>query len=81
MVCEVAEKQRNKKNDKERRHTTAQRCDNCTGDAAHTVAAENGNIDGKKTRGGRFATIGSADAVFVLSDDAVKKLLAPIIVR
>ena len=36
---------------------------------------------GKKTRGGRFATIGSADAVFVLSDDAVKKLLAPIVVR
>ena len=34
---------------------------------------------GKKTRGGRFATIGSSDAVFVLADAQVKALSAPIV--
>ena len=34
---------------------------------------------GKKTRGGRFATIGSSDAVFVVSDAHVKELSAAII--
>lgn len=36
---------------------------------------------GKKTSGGRFATIGSADAVFVLSEAIVQKLSARILRR
>ena len=34
---------------------------------------------GKKTRGGRFATIGSSDAIFVISDATVSKLSASIV--
>ena len=34
---------------------------------------------GKKTRGGRFATIGSSDAIFVLSDATVSRLSASIV--
>jgi len=34
---------------------------------------------GKKTKGGRFATIGSSDAVFVLSDEQVRRLSTPIV--
>ena len=34
---------------------------------------------GKKTRGGRFATIGSSDAIFVISDATVAKLSAPVV--
>lgn len=34
---------------------------------------------GKKTKGGRFATIGSSDAVFVVSDDQLKDLSSGII--
>ena len=34
---------------------------------------------GKKTRGGRFATIGSSDAIFVVSDAVVNKLSASIV--
>lgn len=36
-------------------------------------------IIGKKTKGGRFATIGSADAVFVIGDDQVERLSTPIV--
>ena len=36
-------------------------------------------IIGKRTRGGRFATIGSSDAVFVLSEDVVAKLSTAIV--
>lgn len=34
---------------------------------------------GKKTRGGRFATIGSSDAIFVISDATVSRLSASIV--
>lgn len=34
---------------------------------------------GKKTKGGRFATIGSSDAIFVISDATVSKLSASIV--
>ena len=33
---------------------------------------------GAETKGGRYATIGSADAVFVIPDNLVKKFVAPI---
>ena len=36
-------------------------------------------IIGKKTRGGRFATVGSSDAVFVIGDRQVKSLSAAIV--
>lgn len=36
---------------------------------------------GGKADGGRYATVGSSDAVFVLSDDAVRRLAAPIVTR
>lgn len=36
---------------------------------------------GDRTAGGRFATVGSSDAVFVISDETVGKLSAPIIER
>ena len=34
---------------------------------------------GKKTKGGRFATIGSSDAIFVISDATVSKLSESIV--
>ena len=36
-------------------------------------------ILGKKTRGGRFATVGSSDAVFVISDEQVDRLSTSIV--
>ena len=36
-------------------------------------------IIGKKTKGGRFATVGSSDAVFVLDDEQVERLSAAIV--
>ena len=36
-------------------------------------------IIGKRTRGGRFATVGSSDAVFVLSEDVITKLSTAIV--
>ena len=36
-------------------------------------------IIGKRTKGGRFATIGASDAVFVISDQAVEQLSAEIV--
>ena len=36
-------------------------------------------IVGKPTAGGRFATVGSSDAVFVISDESVRKLLSEIV--
>ena len=36
-------------------------------------------IIGKKTKGGRFATIGSSDAVFVMDEEQVKRLSASIV--
>ena len=34
---------------------------------------------GKKTKGGRFATIGASDAVFVIGDEVLNRLSADII--
>lgn len=34
---------------------------------------------GKRTKGGRFATIGSSDAIFVVSDEAVRKLASSLV--
>lgn len=36
---------------------------------------------GKRTEGGRFATVGSSDALFVISDDVVDRLTSPIVVK
>ena len=36
---------------------------------------------GERTAGGRYATVGSSDAVFVISDDAVSRLAAAIVDR
>lgn len=36
---------------------------------------------GGKTRGGRFATVGSSDAVFVISDETIRRLSSPVLVR
>lgn len=36
---------------------------------------------GAKTSGGRFATVGSADAVFVISDETVERLSVPLLER
>lgn len=52
-----------------------------------TVAIDQDNEDavrrnvlvGAKAPGGRFATIGSADAVFVISDETVEKLSVPLV--
>ena len=50
--------------------------DQCTEDSVRRNI-----IIGKRTRGGRFATIGSADAVFVISDEVVGKLSSAIVGR
>ena len=36
-------------------------------------------IIGKKTKGGRFATIGSSDAVFVMGEEQVNRLSVAIV--
>lgn len=36
-------------------------------------------IIGKKTKGGRFATVGSSDAVFVIGDELLERLSAPLV--
>lgn len=47
-------------------------------DQERDAAVRRNIIVGKKTKGGRFATIGSSDAVFVISDDQVDALSSKI---
>lgn len=38
-------------------------------------------IIGDRTKGGRFATVGSAESVFVLADETIKRLSSPLVSR
>ena len=50
-----------------------------TAGAAQRLVNRQNIMVGKKTKGGRFATIGASDAVFVIGDEVLNRLSADII--